>query len=140
MFLRNLGAVKHKDQAGDTCSERLSVAGPLWTGALHNQQWVRDMAAVANAQQWTGHSFSSDSVVKTTGHNPPQPLQELLQRLLLESDTRLPPWYVQLRDIAQFCGSSDMPRRDILIEALREKGHAACVTHVEVRSSTVCVP
>jgi tRNA G26 N,N-dimethylase Trm1 len=111
----------------------ISIAGPMWLGPLHNEIFLRTMAHVAEMKGWTGHAFQSGANVKLTGHNPARPLDELLQVLVAESYDILPPGYTLLQDVKKICGLSRLPRRDVLVEALRAKGHAACATHMEVR-------
>ena len=110
----------------------LTVAGPLWTGPLHDSTWLRDMSAAAAARNWTGHCFSDDAQVKRKGHNPPQRLEVFLTKLVAESDQTLPPWYVPLRDVVKFGSLSNEPGRLKLMQALCSAGYIACESHVEV--------
>lgn len=111
----------------------LTLAGPLWTGPLHDADWLRDMAAAAAARHWTGHCFSDAADVKRNGHNPPQHLEAFLSKLIAESDDALPPWFVPLHDIQHSGGLTNEPSRDKLVQALKEAGYVACDPHVEVR-------
>lgn len=132
---RELGATALRDSAGEALARPLTVAGPMWTGPLHSTKWLSDMFEIAERKGWAGHAFSSSDAVKTTGHNPPQMLEQLLSKLLQESDTRLPPWFVTLRDVARVTGQKLVSRNN-LVCMLRDHGFAACSSHVEVRSTS----
>lgn len=130
---RNLGAARHAARDGSHAEGPLTIAGPLYTGPLHDGAWLEKAAEEAHARGWVGHSYGADAAVKLTGPNPQRPLEELLDTLIEESDPRLPPWLVTLRSIAEFGTLENAPGRDALIERLRVRGFAACRSHVEVR-------
>jgi tRNA G26 N,N-dimethylase Trm1 len=107
----------------------------MWTGPLHERQFILRMQALAAEWGWTGHAFdATGSGVKMTGHNCPRPLEKQLALMLSESEPALPPWFLPMGHIARWLGVSAMPPRDALIEALAHDGHAASRSHVEVRS------
>lgn len=134
MVRRELGTRRSKRHKGEQLPAELSIAGPLWTGPLHKHEFLEAMQALAVEWQWTGHAFEvATHSVKMAGHNGPQPLERLLQTLLEESDPRLPAWFVLLRDIHKHACLLSTPPRDALVAALREAGHAASRSHVEVR-------
>eukprot|EP00892_Ulva_mutabilis_P005020 jgi/Ulvmu1/2890/UM146_0032.1 len=116
--------------SGRTCR----VAGPMWLGPLHDTAFVQAMQQQAEQRGWTGHAFTDSTGVKLTGHNPPKPLERLLELLLAESEPELPPWCTLLSDVKACCGLLQIPRRDDLIEALRSEGFVACATHMESRA------
>lgn len=89
----------------------LTLSGPLWLGALHRVEFVRQMAEVVNI-------LPSDR----------QPiLQDLLQLFAAEAD--LPPYHFPLGEIGRR-GQMDPPKRDRLIAALQAQGHRASATHL----------
>jgi tRNA (guanine26-N2/guanine27-N2)-dimethyltransferase len=63
----------------------LSVSGPIWTGPLHERDFVERMASEAAARGWSGHAVALDSPYRAknsktnrsvggwVGGSPPQP-------------------------------------------------------------------
>ena len=50
--------------------------------------------------------------------------------MVAEADPRLPPYFVHTHDLARAAGVSP-PKRDLIMETLRAKGHLAVRSHVE---------
>ena len=56
------------------------VAGPLWTGPLHDTQFVQSMASTAAAWGWRGPSFEgADRLRLARGQVHSLPIQDLLE-------------------------------------------------------------
>ena len=67
------------------------VAGPLWTGPLHDTWFVQSMASTAAAWGWQGPSFEgADRLRLARGQVHSLPIQDLL-----EVSTQMPPWHLQ---------------------------------------------
>lgn len=128
-----LGDLGGRVSDGGPHSHKFRVAGPMWLGPLHDTAFLRAMQRQADARGWTGHAFEGAHSVKMTGHNPPKPLEQLLDALLAESDPTLPPWSVLLSDVCAACGLPRIPRRADLIADLQRDGFSAAATHAEVR-------
>lgn len=96
-----------------TCSLRKDtvpvVSGPLWLGPLHSNAWISSMKALAEQWQWKNQA-------------------SLLS--VMDREATLPPYYYPLGSIGHF-GSMDIPNRDRLIEALRQRGYRATSTHLD---------
>ncbi|MEM6590429.1 MAG: tRNA (guanine-N1)-methyltransferase, partial [Cyanobacteria bacterium P01_C01_bin.73] len=87
----------------------LSISGPLWLGHLHNAAMLAEMEALAQTWGWSKRV-------------------KLLQLMQAESD--LPPYFYRLGDIGRY-GKMDIPPRDRLIYALRDRGYRATLTHLD---------
>ena len=86
----------------------MAIVGPLWTGQLHDPDWMSDMIAIA----------------------PEQGLADQIPILkLFQAEAHLPPYHFPMGEIGRR-GKLDVPKRDRLIEALQEQGFAASATHL----------
>ncbi|XP_078436266.1 N2,N2-dimethylguanosine tRNA methyltransferase isoform X2 [Wolffia australiana] len=87
------------------------VSGPLWTGPLHDGNYLGEMLELASEFGWTD-------------------LEGLLTRMMQESDPRLPFGYIKLDEIA--CrGKIDTPPLGLLIARLQKEGYAASRSHIK---------
>jgi len=105
-----LGFVKRRN-GGEFVAARpdANAIGPLWTGALHDATFLRQLTPSA----WTSHAAA-----------------RLLSTLQGEAD--LPPFFVTTDELAvQEHGSP--PRLAVFLDALRETGHRAERTHFHPR-------
>lgn len=127
-----LGSLGGRLRGGVPSKRACRVAGPMWLGPLHDTAFLLAMQKQADDRGWTGHAFHDPAGVKMTGHNPPKPLEQLLELLVAESSPELPPWFHLLSDVRACCGLLHTPRREDLIQALMRDGFAACGTHAEV--------
>ncbi|KAG2499128.1 hypothetical protein HYH03_002711 [Edaphochlamys debaryana] len=114
----------------------LVVAGPMWTGPLHDAAELRAMAAEAERRGWTGTGLPKSAEPggnRAKSSRNSRPLQELLQLLIEEADPRLAPGFISVDDSLSR-RLARPPPRDALIEALREEGFAAARCHLESRA------
>lgn len=86
----------------------LVLSGPLWLGPLHDREMLAQMATLAAQWGW-------DKRVK------------LLQ--VMRDEALMPPYYYPLGEIGRL-GQMDIPRRDGLIQALRDRNFRATLTHL----------
>jgi tRNA (guanine26-N2/guanine27-N2)-dimethyltransferase len=119
---------------GNARRPRLVVSGPMWTGPLHDADFVAAMTAEAAARGWDGHagggsSGGSGGSASTRTKNAHRGLKELLEVMAEEASARLPPWHVHLDGVARRLTAA--PGRAPLIEALRAAGFEAARCHVE---------
>lgn len=86
----------------------LGLAGPLWLGQLWDSQLVKKMGALAEKNKFTDAA-------------------KLLETIEKESVVSAAGFY----DIHELCGKQrlNIPKRDLLILAIRKKGHNASATH-----------
>ncbi|KAL5974768.1 hypothetical protein ACLOJK_031439 [Asimina triloba] len=98
-------------------SRSLVVSGPLWTGPLHNGDYVTQMLKLAEEWGWAGTGVK--------GIN----LEKLLKQMIDESDTDLPFGYIELDEIASRAKVNSPPIQTIL-NALHKEGYAACRSHI----------
>lgn len=90
----------------------LSISGPLWLGELHDRAFLADMAELAQTWGW-------------------QRRAKLLEIMQAEAD--LPPYYFTLPEIGRH-GQMDIPRREMLMLALRDRGFRVSHTHLEAQA------
>ncbi|GBG71018.1 hypothetical protein CBR_g8316 [Chara braunii] len=110
----------------------MQLTGPLWVGPLHTEEDVREMESKAESWGWitsgqTKEAGGSRSKGKSLD------LRTLLEIMLEECQPGLSPYYTSLDLISRF-GRIQTPRRDALVQALRQEGYIAGRSHVE-RSS-----
>lgn len=74
-----------------------------------------------------GHWVSAKTVAKSWK------VEELLDVMVEESAEGLLPWYTTPEQVAQRGGLACPPKRDVLIDALREAGFVAARSHAERR-------
>jgi tRNA (guanine26-N2/guanine27-N2)-dimethyltransferase len=84
----------------------LCLTGPLWLGPLHDVGTLALMRALAIEWGWGDRVAYLD---------------------LLRGEAELPPYHFSLGEIGRR-GKLDVPQRDHLIQALRDRGYEACAT------------
>lgn len=111
------------------CSEKVSdsikMSGPLWTGPLHNAKDIQDMIALAKEWGWIPDVAEAESLSSSSGgrrKKKQEKLLELLNLMLEESHPELPFGYIHLDEVAKR-GKIQTPRRERLIQALRNEGY-----------------
>lgn len=87
----------------------ISVSGPLWLGNLHDENMLDAMATQAQAWGWTKRV-------------------KLLK--IMQAEATMPPYFFKLGEIGRY-GKLDIPQRDRLIQALRDRGYRATLTHLD---------
>lgn len=90
----------------------LSISGPMWLGELHDSQMLSEMTALANLWGW---------------HKRVKLLE------IMQSEAGMPPYYFTLPEIGRH-GQMDIPKRDHLIMALRDRGFHASRTHLDAQA------
>ncbi|CAN6469806.1 unnamed protein product [Victoria cruziana] len=105
-----------------TCSKNevstsLVVSGPLWTGPLHNADFVLDLLNLAD--QW---GWANDGV---EGKN----LDKILRQMHGESDPRLPFGYIKLDEVASRAKVNSPPLQ-MMMDVLRQEGYAVSRSHI----------
>ncbi|EFJ44766.1 hypothetical protein VOLCADRAFT_42766, partial [Volvox carteri f. nagariensis] len=100
----------------------LVLAGPLWTGPLHDKAELRAMAKEAARRGWAG--FGLDETAAPHLQN-----RDLLEVLIEEADPRLPPGFFSI-DASVARRLARPPPRDALITVLRQEGFAAARCHL----------
>lgn len=86
----------------------LTLSGPQWVGELHDRAYLGQMHAEAIQRDW------SDVADWLTG---------------AIEEAEMPPYFFKLGEIGKR-GQMDIPKRDRLIAALRDRGFRASVSHV----------
>lgn len=86
----------------------LTLSGPMWLGALHDEQYLRRLQLLAQTWNW------------------PERV-ELIKAM--EAEASFPPYFYTLGEIGRR-GKMDIPKRDRLIQVLQEKGYRATSTHI----------
>ncbi|MCG8363452.1 MAG: tRNA (guanine-N1)-methyltransferase [Pseudanabaenales cyanobacterium] len=109
---RQLGRVVCPGSHLDSRSCSLSLSGPLWLGALHDVERLKQMETLAHAWGWIKRA-------------------KLLQIMQAEAD--MPPYFFKLGEIGHR-GKMDVPQRDRLIQALRYRGYRATRTHLDCQA------
>ncbi len=125
-FGQNYGFVGHCPMCGDyqvpdwrylsraSCGAHdkpvpLTLAGPLWTGHLHDRSTLKSMINLA----------------------PSLDLADQIPLLMLMQDeAEMPPYHFPLAEVGRR-GKMDIPPRDRLIEALVQSGYQATATHLQ---------
>lgn len=95
-----------------TTSMPLSVSGPMWLGELHDRTMLADMIDLAQTWGWQRR-------VK---------LMEIMQ-----AEATLPPYYFTLPEIGHH-GQMDIPKREHLMQVLRDRGFHVSLTHLEAQA------
>ncbi len=86
----------------------LTLSGPQWLGPLHNLAWLQRMEHLALSWGW------HDCI-------------DLLQ--VMQSEVPLPPYFFTLAEIGRRA-KMDIPKRDRLIQSLKQHGYRASPTHI----------
>jgi len=90
----------------------LSISGPMWLGELHDRPLLADMADLAQTWGWSRRA-------------------KLLEIMHTEAD--FPPYYFTLPEIGRH-GQMDIPKRDRLMLALRDRGFRVSRTHLDAQA------
>jgi tRNA (guanine26-N2/guanine27-N2)-dimethyltransferase len=67
--------------------DSITVVGPLWTGPLHDTTFLTEMLSLATEWGWANTIENGVS------------LEKLLDTMIEESDSRLPPGYIRLDEV-----------------------------------------
>ena len=102
----------HRAIAPDLSPRPLTISGPMWLGNLHDETYLTQMLDLAQQWHW-------------------QSVVDLLALMLEES--ALPPYYFTLPEIGRR-GRMDIPKRDQLMAALRDRGFQVSRTHFEAQA------
>ncbi|XAR66026.1 tRNA (guanine(26)-N(2))-dimethyltransferase [Bertholletia excelsa] len=97
-------------------SSSLVVLGPLWTGPLHNANYVTEMLNLALQWGWTRNGTGQD-------------LEKLLRQMIGESDPELPVGYIKMDEIASRAKVKSPPIKTIMSN-LHEEGYAVSRSHI----------
>jgi tRNA (guanine26-N2/guanine27-N2)-dimethyltransferase len=96
----------------------LTISGPLWLGALHDRGMLTEMSHLATAWGW---------------HKRVKLLE------LMQEEADLPPYYFTLPEIGRH-GQMDIPKREQLITALRDRGWRVSRTHLNAQAIKTDAP
>lgn len=99
----------HRALPSAPAPQPLTINGPLWLGALHDRAMLTQMQHQAIAWQWTS-------------------VASLLA--LMAAEAQLPPYYFTLPAIGRY-GRMDIPKRDQLIQIMRDRGFQVSGTHFD---------
>jgi len=95
-----------------TDGQSLALSGPLWLGALHDAGWLEAMAELARRWDWP---------------------QRAALLAVMAAESALPPYYVPVGEIGKR-GRTDLPKRDELLQALRDRGYRATAVHLDAQA------
>ncbi|MFE4104714.1 tRNA (guanine-N1)-methyltransferase [Almyronema epifaneia] len=109
---RKLGDVRCPACVSSTPAKPMTLSGPLWLGPLHDIDFLGQMIRLAKDWQWSRRV-------------------KLLK--IMEAEANLPPYYFTLGEIGRH-GKLDIPRRDRLIQLLRDRGYQAALTHLDFQA------
>ncbi|XP_076884018.1 tRNA (guanine(26)-N(2))-dimethyltransferase-like [Bidens hawaiensis] len=101
---------------GSDVPDSLLVSGPLWTGPLHCASYLAEMRALAGEWGWLGDGVKND-------------LDQLLCRMIDESDPNLPFGYIKLDEIASRA-KVNSPRLVTIMSAIQEEGYTISRSHI----------
>jgi len=90
----------------------LTMSGPMWLGSLHDEAYLAKMQSLAQQLNW--------------------PVASDLLRLMM-AESALPPYYFTLPEIGRR-GRMDIPKRDLLMAKLRDRGFIVSQTHFEAQA------
>lgn len=94
------------------CSSPLTLSGPMWLGPLHNRPFLTRMAELARQWNWLKRA-------------------DLLE--LMHAEAEMPPYFYTVGELGKR-GQMDIPKRDRIIDALRQAGYLACATHINAQA------
>jgi tRNA (guanine26-N2/guanine27-N2)-dimethyltransferase len=95
------------------------VSGPLWTGALHEADYVAEMLALAKSLGWLGGAEGEDGGDISGAGGGKQTTGEMLELIAGEGDG-LPPQYFRISDVGRVGKLAGVPKRDKLIAQLQK--------------------
>jgi tRNA (guanine26-N2/guanine27-N2)-dimethyltransferase len=90
----------------------LVLSGAMWLGQLHHPAYLQKLLVLAQQWEW-------NEVVKLL--------------FLMTEESHLPPYFYTLSEIGKR-GKLDIPKRNNLIQALRDRGYQATATHINVEA------
>lgn len=108
-YLGHAACPVHNAEGG---RDPIVLSGPMWLGPLHDTATLAQMADLATEWGWAKRV-------------------KLLQ--IMQAEANLPPYYYPLGEIGRH-GQMDIPRRDRLIVALRDRGFRASLTHLDAQA------
>lgn len=93
------------------CKEKNEYAGPLWLGELHEKEFLKKMKKLNGERDYAD--------------------REGLGRMLslMEGELGMPPYYYDVHALAKLKKTSDVPKLEYLIAALKSRGYKAYRTH-----------
>ncbi len=100
------------------CTLPLTLSGPMWLGVLHDAGFVHRMAQLAQRWGW-------------------QQQVHLLE--MMQAEAGLPPYFYTVGEIGKR-GQMDIPKRDRIINTLRQAGYQACATHINPQAVKTTAP
>ncbi|KAL8135395.1 uncharacterized protein LOC141713303 [Apium graveolens] len=95
----------------------LVVSGPLWTGPLHSESYLKEMLNLAEEWGWIGNNAGVD-------------LEKLLKYMIDESDPQLSFGYIKLDEVSSR-GKINTPPIRSMLSSLQKKGYSASRSHIE---------
>ncbi|KAK1361084.1 tRNA (guanine(26)-N(2))-dimethyltransferase [Heracleum sosnowskyi] len=95
----------------------LVVSGPLWTGPLHSESYLKEMLNLAEEWGWIGNNTGKD-------------LEKLLKYMIDESDPQLPFGYIKLDEVSSR-GKINSPSLRSMLSSLQKNGYSASRSHIE---------
>ncbi|KAJ4971251.1 hypothetical protein NE237_004350 [Protea cynaroides] len=100
-------------------SPSLVVSGPLWTGPLHDGDYVTEMLNLVGQWRWTSNRDTD--------------LEKFLKQIIDESDPNLPFGYIKLDEIGSRA-KMNTPSLSTLMSALQKEGYAVSRSHISPNS------
>ncbi|KAJ3676494.1 hypothetical protein LUZ60_003906 [Juncus effusus] len=101
--------------------EKVVVTGPVWTGPLHDEEYLGEMLELAKSWGW--HCKSDDK-------SKCDDLNKLLNLMIDECDIRLPPGFISIDEIGRRA-KLNTPALSTFINTLKSEGYAACRSHID---------
>ncbi|MEO1210198.1 MAG: tRNA (guanine-N1)-methyltransferase [Cyanobacteria bacterium J06638_20] len=90
----------------------LSVSGPMWLGELHDRTMLTEMIDLAETWGWQ---------------------RRVKLMTIMQAEATLPPYYFTLSEIGRH-GQMDIPKREHLMQVLRDRGFRVSRTHLEAQA------
>lgn len=90
----------------------LTISGAMWLGELHHLDLLRKMKSLAKLWNW-------------------QKTADLIE--IMSNEINFPPYFYTLGEIGRR-GKLDIPKRSLLIQALRDNGYRANITHINAQA------
>jgi tRNA (guanine26-N2/guanine27-N2)-dimethyltransferase len=105
------GTSRFPEKDCPACGKETKFAGPLWLGELHDNKTLAGMAALNKKREYTDR----DEIEKTV--------------FRMEGEVGMPPFYYDIHRMCRLLGRGSVPKMEVVLEGLRERGHAAVRTH-----------